>query len=124
MTTKAEIRRISLERRTAILAYIEAHQPVATMQIVDHFQMPKPVLFHWLRIMAADEYVTFEQSSISGHRQNLYSRGPNQEPLAEFKTGAYMAVKDAVIKRRLVKAEQIGMWRDPLVAAFFGMARA
>jgi len=107
--TRAQIKADSLARRQTILAYLGRQGPAATDAIIAALGYQRAVMFHWLRSMQATGHVEMEQISV-GHKTNIWRVGPNKEPLAEFKRDcADFMRKDPVIKRKIVKAKQLGM---------------
>jgi len=107
--SRAQIKQESLMRRQSILAYIERQAPAATDTIIAALGYQRSVTFSWLRGMLASGHVEMEQIGVT-HRTNIWKRGPNMEPIAEFKREcADFMRKDPVIKRKIVKAKQLGM---------------
>lgn len=118
----------SLARRQELLTFIETHGPVLTTTISEKTKVKRTSLFVWLRDMEEQGYVVHAAMPGEGtgtRGQNLWSRGPNRDPLKLLKGGGSFGgpVKPEIL-RKVVKAKQIGMLRDPLVAALFGQVAA
>lgn len=113
----------SLARRLALLDYIEKNGPVYTTKIVADLGYPKATVVQWLAGMEETGHVLLHIIG-DGRNSCAFVRGPNQIPLANFKLGGGMYVRDMQVQSRTVKATQIGMVRDSLIEALFGPARA
>lgn len=115
--SRDEVRERCPIHRSCILEFIRRNGEVNTDRIVSTFEYPRAMINTWLHEMAKTEHVVLRQAK--GDRiRNYWTAGENKAPLANFKR------HDPTIRQVFVKAKQIGMVRDELVAALFGNARA
>lgn len=122
----AAIQAESLARRQELLSFIETHGPVLTTTISAQTKVKRTSLFVWLRDMEEQGYVvhvSIPGEGTGNRSQNMWSRGPNREPLQLLKAGGSVGVPvKPEILRKVVKAQQVGMAPDAyaLPREFFG----
>ena len=93
-----------------------AHGPMTTVEMIAALGVNRSTGFAYLRKLRADGKVCLTDDKRDG--LGLYAQGaePSLTCLDE-EVDAAMA-----LKRFVAQASQVGMWRDPLVAALFGPA--
>lgn len=130
---RLEIQAEGLNRRNAVLVYIEKHEPCTTVDIIAALSIPRTCAFKWLRMMEEDGHVVhtteMHVGGKGGRTSNLWSRGENRDPLKPFEMGSAAHRKDPPSgyvggSQKIVKAQQLNLERDPFIAAFFGPAKA
>lgn len=117
--TKKKSREGIMERclldRSCILEFIRRNGEVNTDRILVVFGYPRAMVNTWLHEMEQTGHVVLIQKKETRIR-NYWMAGENKAPLANFRR------HDPTIRQVFVKAKQIGMARDELVAALFGQA--
>ena len=121
----------TLGRLAVMHAYVAANPDCTMHMICAHFKSPASTLRTPLQALVNSGHidVVHGKRSQGGQAPNLYTatdKGvptevPERRPYGEL-TGRL--IPDPSIKRIIKPARQIGMHRDPLVAALFGMAGA
>lgn len=113
--SREEVRERCLLDRSCILEFIRRNGEVNTDRILAVFGYPRAMVNTWLHEMEQTGHVVVRQEK--GNRiRNFWMAGENKTPLANFRR------HDPTIRQVFVKAKQIGMKRDLLVAALFGEA--
>ena len=122
---RAQVEAESLKNRNLVLAFVRRHDDGAdTDAIVAATGCTRSTLRMWLLGMVESGHVTLYQTEVGeGRYRNIWSAGTNTAPLEKFTQECLdFQRKDPVIRRSFVKAKQVGMSRDSLVAALFGPA--
>ena len=101
--------------RSCILEFIRRNGEVNTDRILAVFGYPRAMVNTWLHEMEQTGHVVLIKKNEARIR-NYWMAGENKTPLANFRR------HDPTIRQVFVKAKQIGMVRDELVAALFGQA--
>jgi len=123
--------KMKLERFQAVYDHVEANPGVSSAAICLHIGVNRQTARNWFRDLCNNGHLvaTRGERSNKGGTPDTFVIGQAGRPVAlkprKKHSKRFDSAEDyeAPVRRRIIKAVQIGMWRDSLVEALFGPAQ-